>query len=250
MTYLTATVIGLSFGSTAVAADEKPDYAALAAQIKKAVLARMPKEYEDLSEWGQTIPLPTDVRFPRLRRTVIRKGDRLEVPHGVWRRTKVWVADPNRDLQIRLADVRKAGKDTTRVRVEALVTLRGSRERVRWAKGVQLFDITADADAVVAIGLDCNVKVSFDLKKLPPELRIEPKVTAVQLDLKEFNIRRVGPVLVLEQGELGEELKRSLQEKMKAYEPQVKEYANKALAESLKNDKGLFSPPGLKLPGK
>jgi len=250
ITYLAATITGLGFLSSAAAADDKPDYSALAAQIKKAVLARMPKEYEDLSEWGQTIPLPTDVRFPRLRRAVIKKGDRYEVPHGVWKRTKVWIADPDRDLQIRIADVRKADKGQTRVRVEALVTLRGSRERQRWAKGVELFDVTADADAVVAIGLDCDVKVSLDVKKLPPEVHIEPKVVGVQLDLKQFNIRRVGPVLVLEQGELGEELKQRLQEQMKAYEPQVKEYANRALAESLKNNKGLFSLPAPKLPGK
>ena len=250
MIYLAAIVAGLSFLTSAAAADDKPDYTALAAQIKKAVLARMPKEFEDLSEWGQTIPLPNDVRFPRLRRAVVKKGDRYEVPHGVWKRTKVWVADPDRDLQIRLADVGKGGKGQTRVRVEAQVTLRGSRERQRWAKGVRLFDITADADAVVAIGLDCDVKVSVDFKNLPPEVHVEPKVVGVQLNLKEFNIRRVGPVLVLEQGELGEELKRTIQERMKTYEPQVKEYANKALAETLKSDKGLFSPPGLKLPGK
>ena len=250
MSYFAATVAGLGFLSSAAAADGKPDYTAIAAQIKKAILARMPREFEDLSEWGRTIPLPTQVRFPRLRRVIVRKGDRLEVPDGVWKRTKVWVADPNRDLQIRIADAGKAGKDVTRVRVEALVALRGSRERQRWANGVRLFDITADADAVIAIGLDCDVRVSFNLKKLPPELHVEPKIVNVQLGLREFNIRRVGPVLVLEQGELGEELKRTIQERMKTYEPQVKEYANRALAETLKTNKALFSPPGLKLPGK
>ena len=88
--------------------------------------------------------------------------------------------------------------------------------------------------------------MTVNFKKLPPEVHVEPAVVAVQLALKEFKVRRVGPVLVLEQGELGEELKRSLQERMKTYEPQVKEYANRALAEALKTNKGLFAPPGLK----
>ena len=81
------------------------------------------------------MPLPTDVRFPRLRRTVIKVGNRSVVPDGVWKRTKVWLADPNRDLQIRIADVRKAGKDTTRVHVEVLVSLRGSRQRTALGQG-------------------------------------------------------------------------------------------------------------------
>lgn len=236
-----AGALSLVCGTSPVRAEDKPDYSSFARRIQEAIVARMPRQFEDLSEWGKTIPLPADVRFPRLRRTAVKVGDHYEVPHGIWTRTRVWINDPAKSLQIQIRDSRKIDKNTTRLRVDATVAFQGQRERQRWVKGVSLFDISADADAVVAIGLDCDVKVAFDTSKFPPALRIEATVVKAQLALKEFNVRRVGPVVVVEQGELGEELKRTLQERLKTYEPQVKEYANRAIAESLKGGKGLGS---------
>src|SRR5207253_820622 len=114
---------------------EKPPHADLARRIHQAVVAKMPRQYEDLSEWGKTIPPPPALRFPRLRRTVVRVGDRYELPHGSWKRTRVWVHDPARDLRIAVPEVRKVGKDTTRLRVEATVAVQGERERKEWVRG-------------------------------------------------------------------------------------------------------------------
>ena len=109
----------------------------LAAYVHRAVAANVPRQYEDLSEWGATIPAPAAVRFPRLKRTVIKVGDRYEVPHGTWKRTKVWLEEPAKDLRIRVPEVRRVGKQTTRLRVEATAAVRAERERQQWVKGVR-----------------------------------------------------------------------------------------------------------------
>jgi hypothetical protein len=44
----------------------------------EAVVAKMPREYEDLSGWGRTMPLPQNLRLPRLKRTLVRVGDHFE----------------------------------------------------------------------------------------------------------------------------------------------------------------------------
>src|SRR5688500_6098050 len=90
----------------AQAEPEPPEREAPAAELErllhKAIVARLPKVYEDDSAWGQTVPLPERVRLPRLRRTVVRVGDRLEVPHGPWRKLRLWVEEPDRDLRVRV----------------------------------------------------------------------------------------------------------------------------------------------------
>jgi hypothetical protein len=241
-------LLALVLSVPAVAAAEKSTNAILAEHIKQAVVAKMPREHEDLSQWGKTIPLPPRVRFPRLRRTVINVNGRPSVPNGTWKRTKVWVNDPNRDLVLRVPEFRKVGKDTYRLRVETTVALQGTRERREWVNGISLLDVTADADAVVQIGLDVDVTVAFDLSKPLDGVKINARVAQARLDLRDFHLRRVGPVVILEQGQLGEELKAILQAQLKAQEPRVKEEANRAIAVGLKDGKGLL--PALMAPGK
>jgi hypothetical protein len=241
--FLAGSVVWLMFILPSAYAGGKSPQADLARRIHEAVVAKMPRPYEDLSEWGKTILPPPAVRFPRLRRTFIRVGDHYELPHGTWKRTKVWIDDPDRDLRIQVPSIRLVDKNTTRLRVEATAALRGARERQDWVRGVRLLGVTAEADAVVRVGLDVDVTLAFDPAKPLDGLKVGAKVTAVQLELKEFNLRRVGPVVFLEQGPLGEELKAAIQERLKALEPKVKDYANRAIAEGLKDGKGL--PPAL-----
>jgi hypothetical protein len=167
----------------------------------------------------------------------------LELPHGTWKRTKVWIDDPDRDLRIAVPSIRLMGK-TTRLRVETTAALRCVRERQDWIRGVRLLAVTAEADTVVQVGLDVDVTLAFDPAKPLDGLKVEAKVTQVQLDLKEFNLRRVGPVVFHEQGPLGEELKAAIQERLVALEPKVKDYANRAIAEGLKNGKDLLPAAG------
>jgi hypothetical protein len=220
-------------------AEEKPAGAALARLIHQAVVAKVPRQYEDLADWGKTIPPPDKVRFPRLKRTYIQVGDHYEVPHGTWKRTRIDIEDPARDIRIEVPEVRKTGKGTTRLRVEATVSLRGERERKEWAKGVSLLGITVQADVVVTVALDVDVTVSVNAARPLDGLTVEAKVDRASLGLKDFQLRRVGPVVILDQGPLGDELKKVLEGLLKSHEPQVKEYANKVIAKALADGKVL-----------
>jgi hypothetical protein len=215
--------------------EEKSPNADLAELIHQAVVAKMPRQFEDRSEWGKTILPPPAFRFPRLRRTFVQVGDHLELPHGTWKRTRVWVSDPAHDLHIRVPEVRKAGKDTTRLRVEATVAAQGERERQDWVNGVRLLKVIVGADALVTVKLDVDVTVAFDPARPLEGVRVSVKVTRAQLELEEFNLRRVGPVVFLEQGPLGDELKAVLQEHLRALEPKVRDYADRAIAQGLRN---------------
>lgn len=228
-----------------VRADDKPNYSDLAKLIHQAVVTAAPKQYEDRSGWGKTVPIPEKLPLPRLR-TRVKVGDKEELPDGMWIRSKVWLDDPAKDVRLAVRDLTKVDAKTIRLNLDATVAVHAERERKLWRKGLQLLGLTTQADALVTATLDCEVGISFNAAKFPPELIVQPKVVGSRLELKEFTLRRVGPVLEGEDAKvLGDELKVVLQELIRFYEPSVKEEANRAIAQALKEGKGKVSADAL-----
>src|SRR5437763_197494 len=52
-------------------AEGQADYTELSRRLQQAAVEKCPKFFEDRSQWGRTVPIPPEVRFPRLRRTVV-----------------------------------------------------------------------------------------------------------------------------------------------------------------------------------
>jgi hypothetical protein len=223
------------------AADPRADYSELSKLIQEVVAAKLPRQWEDRSGWGQTVPYEPGLPLPRLRR-MVQVGKNYELPHGTWKRTRVWLDEPARDVLIEVKDLRKEEGKPYRLKLTATIAGHGEKELKQWQKGLQLLGVTAQADAVVVVRLDCDVTASVNVLKLPPEVRIEPKVADVQLELREFRLHRVGPLLAGPQAQqLGDELKGTLEALLKSYEPQVKDFANESLARSLQESRGKIS---------
>jgi len=233
-------------------AEVRKDYAEFSALIHKMVVKEVPRYYEELSGWGQTIPIPPKLRFPNLQRTKIRVGDHDELPHGLWKRYKVRLQDPNKDIRIVVRDFVKLEGGKFRVVVDSDANLLCEGELKHWQNGISLLGATAQADAVLAMSLVCDVDISLNTKMFPPDVIVQPKVTDLKLDLKEFNLRRIGSVIEIE-GEraknLGNEVKDVLRNLIKSQEGEVKNRANEAIAASLKEGRGNISAAAiLKLP--
>jgi hypothetical protein len=218
----------------------KQDYAEFSRLVHKIAVKQLPKQFEDNSGWGQMIEVPANLRLPGLRR-IVKVGDHLEAPHGPWRRFHGKIEDPDKNLKIVVKDFKKLDDKTYRVFVDVDATILCHGEWQQWRKGLLIIGADAFADANITAAIVCDVGVSLDLKKFPPELNIEPKVKELGLDLVDFKLRD-GPILNGERGKmLSSDLKDVMRTLIKASEPGVKEYANQAIVEGLKQGKGTVS---------
>jgi hypothetical protein len=232
------------------AADEpafKPDYRELSLLIQQAVVKQLPKEIEKRTGWNETIPIPPTLRLPRLR-TYVRVDDHYEMPHGAWRRVKGHIEDPQKNLQVIVRDFRPLDSSNYRLALDVDTTVSGEGEWQQWSKGLLLFDITGDADAKLRLSLVCDVGVAINLSAFPPEVKLDPKVKELHIDLKKLTFRKLGTRHV-HGGEkvkaINEHLEELLREVLRQSEPLLVGYANDAIARGLREGKGQISPAAL-----
>jgi hypothetical protein len=217
----------------------------LARLIHKAIVAKLPPVYEQSFDWGHTAPLPERLRLPRARRTVVQVGDHLEAPDGPWRKVRLRLDDPERDLRVRVSSFKRLDTTTYRVVLETDVALRAEGEVQRWRNGLLFADLTARADLAVNVRLELDVVGRLDLGRAP-RLYLEPQMRDLKLNLQDFTprqvtFRRAG--VTLEGGAIeaaGAELKDSLQGMLRSLEPPLKSRAGEALARAVRERRELL----------
>ncbi len=241
-TTLAAMALLLPLAAAAGDAPSKEEFGDLSRLLHKIVVKQAPREFEERFGWNNTVPIPDKLRLPKLR-TYLKVGDHVELPHGAWKRLHVKLEDPERDLKIKVKEFRRLDKGGYRVVIDTVTLLHCDGEWNQWQKGLLLLKVEGQADATIAATIVADVNVGFNFKKFPPEVSVEPKIVDLALDLEDFRLNQIGGTL---QGEkirqIGNDLLRDgLRDLLKTSGPKVKEYANEAIAQSLKENKGKLS---------
>jgi hypothetical protein len=224
-------------------APTKDDFSELSKLIHKMALKQVPRTHEEKFDWGKSIPIPDNLAFPNLPRTYIKVGDKKELAHGNWKRVVVKLENPDKDLKIKVKEFARMDKGGYRMVLDAEAAVRCDGEMNQWVRGLLLLKFDGKADATITASMVCDVDVKINLKKFPPEVNVEPKILEMTLDLKEFNLKQLGGSVEGERiRQIGNDVMPDLiRGLMKASEPMIKDYANQAIAQSLKESKGKLS---------
>jgi hypothetical protein len=206
----------------------------LAQVLHGLLVANAPREVEDRDDWGKTVPPEPGLGLMSLR-TKVAVDDKVELPHGSWSRSKVTLADPAKDVQVEVLDLRPA--DGGKQRLELRVVVRGGweHERKLWAKGLPLGGVTATGTALVQIDLGAEFTTAVDVTQFPPRLKVSAAVRQTKVELREFavtkftNSERVGEVAK----RFGDELRPLLQLLVTRKEKDLTQALNDALAKAL-----------------
>ena len=199
--------------------------------IQRIVRENVPEKYVHDKDWGKTdrrwdgLDIKTKGPF---RLTTKRKWK--EVNHGTWRRYEILPVNPDKDLQIRIENVKEAGNGQVAFEISLASKLHVHGRQAQWTKGVQMYSVSADADADVRMRAWCRVGTRLDASRFPPDVIIAPTVDKADLDVTRFKLRSVskldGPMVK----QLGKRVHKVLDNKIEEKRQQLPAKLNRAIA--------------------
>lgn len=200
-------------------ATTSPLTAAFARILKDAI----PREYEKEKDWGNTRNITSGLRRDGLKLYRRKKP----VNHGVWKRYRVRLIDPDENLAVQITDV-QPGEDG-RLRF----TLQLRAELDLWARakiyqyGIHIIALEALGDAKIDLNLDCEVGMRLQTNAGTAGVALDPRVVDARLGIVDFHLHRVsnakGPIV----RELGEELPNLIEDQLQG--PKFVKKLNRAI---------------------
>ncbi len=212
----------------------------LSSVAQRLVVESLPQQFEEKKDWGKTKPVVDGLRLRD-------DGDGLKlrkhttvVNDGLWKQYHATVVDPQHQLQIRVANLKETESQHATMSVFITAKLHGEARLEQWKDGVKLYTITTDADAKIESRLDWEMAWHWESGKLLGDFVVEPKVTAADIELVDFDLQKVSKIEGWAAHELGEGFKHTLAKKLREQEPKLVDKINKAIQK--KPDRLHFSP--------
>lgn len=160
--------------------------------LSSAAREAIPREYDKQKDWGRTKAITSGLRFDgKLRSLSVRRRKR-EVRHGVWKRYRVTVVDPEQSLSVAVTNVRSLGAGRAGCTVAVGATIDGWARVRHYNRGVHLGTVTFEGRSTMRVEIDCEVGVRFVAGKKLPAIQVDPTVTDARVDIGRFELSRVG----------------------------------------------------------
>jgi hypothetical protein len=194
----------------------------------------MPHEYEKRKNWGQTTKSFDGV-------SVQLKDGRLETHRkykqandGTWQHYRVKLKDPEDKFEVRIGNIRELPSGRVGLQVTAVANLEVFGRQALWEHGVQLFSLSAEADARVRLWAEVEVATRLDATRIPPDVFLDPEVKAARLDIPDFRLRRVGQLQGPVVRSLSHATREALEEKLQEDNAKLVAKLNRAISKQEK----------------
>jgi len=224
--------------------------------VTEIVRDQLPEHYEKSTNWGHTVKAfgGWDVEREGVKIETRRKW--IDVNDGTWTKYRVTPLNPDKNLEVRVEKIESLEGNKVKLELSATAKLRAVGRMSQWERGVQLVSLSAEADAVVRVRGTVEVALKLDPTKLPPDIYLEPTVTAANATIADFELRRVGKLNGPLIHSLSDETRDMLEAELKERRPKLVASLNKKLAkkqdklkfsfsELLTSEWGKFAPTGL-----
>jgi hypothetical protein len=159
--------------------------------IRGLVQAQLPDHYEKKKNWGHTAPAVRGLSIQLDGGKLKTRRKYKEVNDGTWQMYRAQLIDPDEKFDIRIANLRTLDDGRVGMQITAVASLKALGRQVLWEKGVQIYSLSAEADARVRLTAETAVATQLDPTKLPPDVYLKPEVTAAKLEILEFKLRRI-----------------------------------------------------------
>lgn len=202
--------------TTASTADS---YSLLDRILRNWIISQLPDEYENKKKWDRKERVAVGLKVELDGAQLETRRRYKEVNHGTWTKYKITPIDPEKEFQFALENVRNVGdgKIVFDLILIAKATVFG--RVAQWERGVQLYNVCAEADVQFKLITRGECDIYLDPRRLPPDIRIEPKVNDADLQLLSFRLKRVsaakGPIVKMLSATVREMAEDAIQENRK-----------------------------------
>jgi hypothetical protein len=160
--------------------------------ITKLVRDQLPDNYEKRKNWGHKaksfdgVSIQLDNGQLKTHRKFEDKND------GTWQMYRVKLKDPDEQFDIKIANIRKLDGGKVGMDITAVAALEVFGRQSQWEHGIQVYSISAEADARVRLWAQVEIATHMDFTRFPPDVSLNPEVTAAQFAIPDFRMRRIG----------------------------------------------------------
>jgi hypothetical protein len=160
--------------------------------ITKLAREQLPDQYEKKKNWGHTAK-SFDGLSVRLEDGQLKTHRKFKQANdGTWQMYRVTLKDPEEKFEVRIANLRTLASGRVAMDITAVANLEVFGRQSLWQHGVQIFSISAEADARVRLFAHTEVATRLDPTRFPPDVALEPEVKTARLDIPDFRLRRLG----------------------------------------------------------
>jgi hypothetical protein len=155
------------------------------------VREHLPHEYEKKKNWGNT-----EWRFDGL--SVQLDDGRLkthrkfaEMKDGRWTMYRIKLADPEEQFDVEVSRMEELPDGRVAMDLAAVAKLDVFGRQSLWTRGVQVFSLSAEADAKVRLTAHAEIATRLDPTVFPPDVHLAPNITTAHLEILDFKLRRI-----------------------------------------------------------
>jgi hypothetical protein len=160
--------------------------------ITRLVREQLPDNYEKRKNWGHTAKSFDGVSV-RLEGGNLKTHRKFrEANDGKWQLYRIKLTDPDEKLDVKIAKIRRLPDGKVGLEITAVATLEAFGRQSLWQHGVQLYSVSAEATARVRLWAHAEVATHLDVTRFPPDISLDPKITAAKFEIPDFRLRRVG----------------------------------------------------------
>lgn len=160
--------------------------------ITKLVREQLPSPYEKRKNWGHQAKTFDGVSVQLKDGQLQTHRKFKQANDGTWQHYKVTLQDPEEKFAIRVARIEQLTSGKVGLDVSAVAQLEVYGRQSLWEHGIQIFSLSAEADARVRLWAHCEIATRLDPTRFPPDVYLDPEVKAAKFDIPEFKLRRVG----------------------------------------------------------
>lgn len=195
--------------------DPADSWEGLKSIVEELALEQLPTRYVNEKNWGRTREVFDGVRLRR-------EGLRLEterkwktVNDGTWTRYELSLPPSKAGVDLRIDQWKSLAEDRWQAELVCEAPLHVFGRVAIWERGVQLISVNADADARVRLRVRAEITAGLDISRIPPELMLDPQVTAAEVELLEYRLHRVSQLHGPLAKHLGEGLEDLIQDRVR-----------------------------------